>query len=376
MNYYNKCRACDSENIRPWLKLPDSPVANALYTEPNQDKFSLELNYCENCGHLQLTSAPDPEGVFATYKYRSGVSTTFQKHFTEYAKIVSEKHRGNDLLEIGSNDGYLLKKFKDIGWNVIGVEPSEYLEQDHNDKLVPVHKDFFTIDFVKKYWYENRFDVICANNVLAHIPNILDLLEGVALALRPGGLLVAECGHQKGITSGTYLDNVYHEHLDYYTPYSFSKLLERVGLKVKQVEEIAMHGVSFRAYAYKEDGQSDIIREDIDMLLSSKSVSESIDYRKATMQNLLQNRRFIAYGSAAKAVTSLYTLNLIEYLDGIVDDNELKQNCYFPGTSHLIKSSSSLNGEELILVTAWNVFDDIKNKLVENGHRGEIICMQ
>ena len=375
MNHYNECRACGSTDIKQWLKLPDSPIANALFAEANNSRYTLELNFCENCGHMQLSSAPEPEGVFSTYKYRSGVSATFRNHFDAYASKVNSMIRGNELLEIGSNDAYLLSKFKAQGWNVIGVEPSENLVEDHSEKLVPLHKEFFSTDFVKKYMYQNRFDVVCANNVLAHIPNILDLMQGIYDCLRPGGLLVAECGDQKGITGGQYLDNVYHEHLDYYTPYSFSKLCERVGLKVKEVEEIGMHGVSFRAYVYKEEGPSALSKESTDMLGLANSVQQKIETRKETINNLLNNRQFIAYGSAAKAVTSLYTLGIIDKLIGVVDDNPLKQNCYFPGTEILIRGSDSLVGDELIVVTAWNVFEDIKAKLLEKGHSGEIICM-
>ena len=123
MNHYNECRACGSTDIKQWLKLPDSPIANALFAEANNSRYTLELNFCENCGHMQLSSAPEPEGVFSTYKYRSGVSATFRNHFDAYASKVNSMIRGNELLEIGSNDAYLLSKFKAQGWNVIGVEP-------------------------------------------------------------------------------------------------------------------------------------------------------------------------------------------------------------------------------------------------------------
>lgn len=375
MNEYKNCRACGNQNLSQWLKLPDSPVANALYGESNTNRYPLELLYCESCNHIQLSGAPEPEGVFSTYKYRSGVSATFRNHFDEYAETINNKVRGGDLLEIGSNDAYLLGKFKRQGWNVVGVEPSENLIEDHSKNLVPLHQEFFSTEFIKKYMYQNRFDVVCANNVLAHIPNILDLMQGIYDCLRPGGLLVAECGHQNGITSGQFLDNVYHEHLDYFSPYSFAKLCERVGLKVKEIEEISMHGSSFRAYVYKEEGQCEIVMDNKNMLELANSVQQSIETRKTNIRNLLQDRQFIAYGSAAKAVTSLYTLDIIDKLTGVVDDNPLKQNCYFPGTEIIIKSSETLNGNELILVTAWNVFEDIKTKLENKGHTGEIICM-
>lgn len=376
MNKYNKCRCCNSKNIKPWLSLPDSPIANALYSEPNDQRYELKLNYCLDCGHLQLESAPEPEGVFKDYKYRSGVSAIFRKHFDKYAKTVANKVSGKLVLEIGSNDGYLLSKFKELGWDVVGVEPSSYLVEEHKKYDIPLFVEFFTSSFAQTNSFKNKCDLICANNVLAHIPDSYDIMKGIYACLKPGGVLIAECGHQSGITTGKYLDNVYHEHLDYYTPYSFAKLCERAGLKVKEIEKIDMHGVSFRAYVYKEKGKSELPFEQEDLPALALKVSKHIESRKAKMNKLLKDRKFVAYGSAAKAVTSLYTLGLINQVETVIDDNELKQNCYFPGTSILIKPSSTLKGDELIVVTAWNVFKDIKKKLVDNGHTGEIICMQ
>lgn len=379
---YNKCRACDSSMIEPWLSLPSSPVANALFDTPNFYRYPLELENCSECGHLQLSGAPDPDHVFATYKYRSGVSASFKKHFKEYANDILTKYGfGVDgrVLEIGSNDGYLLEEFKKHNCRVYGVEPSENLIEDHNEKGIPVVTGFFTEEMVNKYNWIGYFDYVCANNVLAHIPDTFDVLKGVAKSLRIGGKLVAECGDQEGIVSGKYLDNVYHEHIDYYSPYSFAKLLQRVNLKVISVQKINTHGVSFRIVAEKvlPNVFVDIKKEKINWKQAKDSVEKLIDEREEKMKSLLGDREFVAYGAAAKAVTALYTLNLVnKQLVGVVDDNELKQGHYFPGTEILITSPEKLDKNALVLVTAWNVFDDIKAKLVERGHTGEIICMQ
>jgi len=380
MKLYNNCRCCDNAKLTTWLSLPQSPVANALFVEPNYERYPLDLNYCYNCGHLQLAGAPDPDGVFSEYRYRSGVSNSFKKHFKQYASEVDALFAGNttkSVLEIGSNDGYLLEQFKELGWSTIGVEPSEYLIEDHAAKGVDLVTGFFSTSLVQEKGWTGKFDLICANNVLAHIPDMLDVVKGISQALVPGGTLVVECGDQSGIISGKYLDNVYHEHIDYYSPYSFSKLLERVGMTVVNVEKMDTHGVSFRLTAKNLVADNTLTFAPLDMDSALHSVISGIAARQEKMSALINGRPFVAYGAAAKAVTALYTLNMVdEKLVGVVDDNELKQNCYFPGTNIMITSPAELDKNALVVITAWNVYEDIKNKLVERGHTGEILCMQ
>ena len=379
---YDNCRACGSKALFPWLALPNSPVANALFEKPDFYRHPLELKGCLECGHLQLAAAPDPDGVFATYKYKSGVSASFRKHFKEYAADIVNKYGfGVDgrVLEIGSNDGYLLEEFKKQNCRVTGVEPSEHMLQEHNDKGIPVVIGFFTSEMVDNYKWNSYFDYVCANNVLAHIPNTLDVVNGITKALRIGGKLVVECGDQEGIINGKFLDNVYHEHIDYYSSYSFAKLLQRANLKVISVQRVNTHGISFRLIAEKvlPIVNVELPRPKINWEQSKKDVEKLISDREDKMKALIGDRQFFAYGAAAKAVTALYTLSMINnQLIGVVDDNELKQGYYFPGTDVLIKHPETMPKDALVVVTAWNVFDDIKAKLVERGHTGEIICMQ
>ena len=375
---YTKCRCCDNPALKKWISLPSSPVANALFDQPNFDKFPLDLNFCTNCSHLQLESAPDPDSVFSKYRYRSGISKSFQKHFSEYAKEIVQLEGPGKVLEIGSNDGYLLEKFKDLNCEVMGVEPSEFLRPDHIKRGINVNTGFFSLEMVTANNWENTFDIVCANNVLAHIPDTFGVLSAACMALKPNGILVAECGDQQGILDGSCLDNVYHEHIDYYSPYSFATLAQRANLVVESVEEIKSHGISFRIIARKIDGEHTVAFRRTDLSRHKHIVLAGIESRKIRVQEKLKTRKFIAYGAAAKAVTSLYTLGLANKaagLVGVVDDNELKQGCYFPGTDIEIKNPSSLDKNAIVLVTAWNVFDDIKEKLISRGHAGEIICI-
>lgn len=377
---YKFCRCCGNSDLGHFLSLPASPVANALLDSPDYRKYPLDLNYCFNCGHLQLAAAPDPDIVFSSYRYKSAVSSSLRNHFDEYVNTAVTKYNLNqetNILEIGSNDGYLLSKFKEKGCKVFGVEPSEHLSYDYAVMDIPLHKGFFTTTLVKENQWQNKFEVVCANNVLAHIPDTSDVIAGISMSLKENGILIVECGHRDAILSGQYLDNVYHEHIDYYSPHSFGVLLSRNGLSVESFETINSHGLSFRLVARKSviPTLTKFFPEDI---ASRKIQVESvIKNRKQKMDSIISGRPFVAYGAAAKAVTSLYMLDLVsESLIGVYDDNELKQGFYFPGTDIVIESPAGIPSHALVIVTAWNFFDEIKSKLIANGHKGEIVCMQ
>lgn len=373
---YSACRCCDSEELVEWLRLPDSPVANALCDVKNSDKYPLSLKACLQCGHLQLVAVPDSTPVFIDYRYRSGISNSFQEHFKKYAADIVEAHGAGSVLEVGSNDGFLLQQFSRLGCDVVGVEPSVHLRKDHNDKGVNVVTDFISPELIEKHSWSEAFDIVCANNVLAHLPDNYSVMKSISAALRPGGVLIAECGDQAGIFSGQYLDNVYHEHIDYYSPYSFSVLAARVGLLVENEIAVNTHGISFRVTARKVSGVQKILRDIVDLDKTRKQVLEGIQVRRNRVLSELNGRKFIAYGAAAKAVTSLFTLDLVgEGLVGVVDDNELKQGLYFPGTSLIIGDPKRIDHDAVILVAAWNVFKDIKANLLSRGHKGEILCL-
>ena len=380
MFQYKSCRCCSNDKLTPWLSLPDSPVANALFDSPNYDKYPLDLNYCDQCGHLQLAAAPDPDKVFATYRYKSAVSKSFRNHFAALANYAYEKFslsNTSNVLEIGSNDGYLLLQFKNKGCQVQGVEPSEYLTSEYREHDMPLVNGFFSSSLVSNSGWSSKFDLVCANNVLAHIPNTDDVIKGISNALKEGGVLMVECGHRDAILQGTHLDNVYHEHIDYYSPHSFGTLLSRHGLGVEEVETINSHGLSFRLIARKSTKPSITNFQSEDILQRQEQVRNYIKQRKTKMDSILLGRPFVAYGAAAKAVTSLYMLDLVSTdLFGVYDDNELKQGFYFPGTDIVIESPSKMNKDCLVLVTAWNFYEEIRAKLIERGHKGEIVCMQ
>ena len=370
-----KCRCCNSQDIKLWLDFKHTPIANLITTKPIFDKYPLSLYYCELCGHLQLLEVPDPTGVFVDYRYMSGVSSTFRTHFSELAQSIVEKYGKGSILEIGSNDAFLLNEFKKNGCSVLGIEPSIHLNKFYSEYAIPLINNFFTSDIIAEYKLNNKFDIICANNVMAHVPDSFELISNISKALKDDGILIAECGDQIGILNGVNCDNVYHEHIDYYSPYSFSKLAERANLYVHDVVPIKTHGTSFRIICKKINSNYKFNDSLCNFNHASNYVLNLFEQRREKILKLTNGEKFIAYGAAAKSVTSLYSLDLIDYLKGVVDDNHLKQGTYFPGTSILIENSNNLDKEATILVTAWNLYDEIKSKLLKNHHTGKIVCM-
>ncbi len=359
-----------------WLRLPDSPVANALCKVQYSQKYPLSLKACLNCGHLQLAAVPDSAPVFVDYRYKSGISHSFKEHFKTYADDIVKAYGVGRVLEVGSNDGFLLQQFAKLKCVVVGVEPSVHLREDHEKKGVKVVTDFLSPELIKNHGWSDSFDIVCANNVLAHLPDSYSVMKAISDALKPGGILVAECGDQAGIFSGEYLDNVYHEHIDYYSPHSLSVLAARVGLLVEKVTLVNTHGLSFRVIAKKVTGESKIHRNIVDLDQTRAQVLQGIRARRNRVLSELGGRKFVAYGAAAKAVTSLFTLDLVgEGLMGVVDDNQLKQGLFFPGTNLIIADPNTIDTDVVILVAAWNVFADIKANLLSRGHKGEILCL-
>lgn len=368
---HNVCRCCGSEALDTWLHLSELPITNNLSYDPDLSKFPLELKHCLQCNHLQLASSPNLDDVFLNYRHKTSISNFTKAHFQKYADTITSRYNSSGVvLDIGSNDGYLLQQFKNKKWIVYGVEPSRYLKRDHVENRIPIYTDFFSTKLVDNNEWRNYFDVICVNNTLERISDTHDFLEAISMALKPDGLLVIESLHQEGIFSAKYLDNVSHECIDYYSSQSFAALCQRNNLIIEDMEKLDIHGVSFRAYLKKGQGQSNLSFSRTNILDFS-----DIENRRNEITQKINNRKFIVYGAGAKAVNSLHTLNLINNIFGVVDDDELKQGCFFPGTNIMITQPENMNKSALVLVTAWNLYEDIRSKLISFGHSGEILCI-
>lgn len=377
------CRLC-SGVVETKLKLPDTPLANELEevgSEPSTERFPLELRQCVACGHVQLGHVVDQKRLFGDYAYASGVSASFRAHFAEYAQTVSSMMSGPGLVvEIGSNDGTLLAAFESHGHRVIGVEPSARLTSP-----VETIRAFFTPELAATIRLSAAADCIVANNVLAHIDDLDEVMRGVKILLRPDGLFVFEVQYLPAMIQRGTFDMIYHEHLDYHHVETLLRFLRKHDFALLDVERVNTHGGSIRCIAKRDCELSTMTPRLCRMLAlegmhppDPRRIERTIERARESFLALSENvgGSVAGYGAPAKLTTLTYALGgLLRHVEFVVDDNPLKQGRLTPG-----KRWPILPVEELVkrqprycVLFAWNVADDCIKRARAAGYTGEFI---
>lgn len=374
------CRLCGSAALAPALTLTPTPPANAFVPAPvEQECFPLEVRVCESCGHAQLGHVVDAELLFSDYRYVSGTSPVFRKHFEDYAKAASERvslRPGQLVCEIGSNDGTLLKCFPDS--RTLGVEPAVEIAREANESGISTINEFFSKQLANGIRGDHGLaTLIFANNVMAHIDDLGSVLGGVKALLAPDGLFVIEVQYLGDLLRDGLFDMIYFEHVDYHAVSPLVPFFLSHGLQLVDVEHVGTHGGSIRCYVSHEHGEGDPQTSNIDKFCRSESESglltvrpwkalqEKIDKRKQELRDLLtglkaDGRTIVGYGAPAKLTTLLYTFEIgPDILDYVVDDSPLKIGLYTPGLHIPVRSPAVLyedeaNRPDAILVCAWN----------------------
>ena len=380
------CRLCGEQNLVKVLSFPSTPPANQFVGSEklgeHQNVFPLDVWLCESCGHAQLVDVVDPDILFKDYVYVSGTSKVFVEHFRKYAESVVSYYnikKGSRVLDIGSNDGTLLRHFKNQGMEVLGIDPALKISQEASRSGIPTLTGFFSTSVAKEIkTTHGEFHVITANNVLAHIADLEEVNSGVEILLCDGGILVFEVSYLDDVISKNLFDTIYHEHLDYHSITPLLGFLERNNMSIIDAERVSSHGGSIRIYARKSIADKRMTSRLVELLeieqtkkLMSKSTfdhySNSIQALCEDLTQLLaslkaQGKRIAGYGAPAKATTLMYRMGLssstIEY---IVDDSPLKQNLFSPGLHIPIVSSQILCDDppDYLLILAWNFADSI-----------------
>jgi len=361
-----KCLACDSENLEPSLNLGNQPLANEFLDAPDapQDSFPLAVNLCQDCLHLQLTYFIDPDKMFKNYLYVSGTSETYRRYLADFARDV---YTGGCVLDIGSNDGTQLDAFKALGAETWGVDPAENLFATSSSKGHTVHLGYFD----DSYEPGVLFDIINAQNVFAHNRNPLDFLLNVKRLLKPGGRVYIQTSQADMVRNGEF-DTIYHEHINFFNPWSMKKLVERSGLVLLDVKKTPIHGTSFMFVLGFEGTPAKVVKEDksVYILWERKCRALVERVRRAT-----KDKRVIAYGAAAKGNTFLNFVGMRP--EAIIDDNPLKQGKFSPGQRSPIVSKEylkTIEGPVTFLPLAWNLFDEIKKQITEiRGNQDEFV---
>ncbi len=374
-----KCAICDSTDLHTVLNYGEVPLAGFFPKKEELDsipKYPLQLVVCGNCFLMQTDSVIDADHLFKDYRYLSSVS--LQKHFNEYSKYLIENFKltkESIVVEIGSNDGVLQKPMMDAGIVVYGFEPSDNVSKMAMDKGCAVINDYFNDEQVKHYFKENTVDLITASNSFAHIDDIKSVVRGINYALKKDGHFIFEVHYGKNIIDGMQFDNVYHEHIYYYTISALEVLFQKHHMTIVDVKEISLHSGSIRVtvanddllYFCKypnEDGFKDLSYYQ-DYGIKVKDHCASI----LSMINELKNRglKIAGYGASGRANLLCNYMGIDDkWIDYIVDESPERYN-RFINNIPIVNSDKLDLSTDIILIFAWNYSKMIIKKLEERG---------
>ena len=379
--YKFECRSCGNTDLKRVVSLGYQPLANNLINKKDEkhDLYPLEVNYCKKCHNCQLSVAVDPKKMFSNYLYTSSTSKVFRKHFIDAAKKYSKELKLNKkksyIIDVGSNDGVALQPFLNLGFKkVLGVEPAKNLAKLANKKKIKTFNGFLEKKNLKKI--KKNADLILASNVFAHSDKLKEMAECMLSLLSKKGTIIIEVQYLMNTLKDLTFDNIYHEHYNYWSLTSLVYFFNQFQAKVFRSEKVNTHGGSIRIYVKKdkkakiEQSVKKMLKEEeiygIKKFKTYQKFGEKVyeirdNVRKNIKKLKEKNNQIIGYGAPAKATTALNFFGISEEIDFIVEDNELKHKKFIPGVKIPIKNKSSIkNKKNILLVLAWNFYDDIK----------------
>ncbi len=381
------CRSCAATELLPILDLGKTPLANALLTaeqiNQSEEEFPLELFLCRKCTLVQIAETVPPEKLFREYFYLSSFSDTMLRHAAALAAELVEArklHAGSLVVEVASNDGYLLQYYQKAGVPVLGIEPAENIATiARTERGVNTISEFFGAGLAAKLAGEGqRADVIHANNVLAHVADLNGFVSGLGLLLKDEGIAVIEVPYVKEMIDNTEFDTIYHEHLCYFSLTALDHLFRQHGLSIDDIKRLPLHGGTLRVYARKLSSNERSLSNSVEELKASEAewVDDPAFYRgfgarveglRTELLALLnrlksEGKRVAVYGASAKGSTLLNYFGLgKETLDFVVDRSTIKQGRYTPGTHLPIHAPGKLVEEvpDYVLLLTWNFAEEI-----------------
>ena len=383
-----KCRFCKSALTNIFLDLGMSPMANSFLKSTELDTkephYPLCSYVCSNCFLVQLDEFEKPQEIFSNYAYFSSFSTTWLDHVEEFVnqlinqfKIDKEKH----VIEIASNDGYLLQHFKKKDIPILGIEPAKNIASYAESKGIPTINKFFGVDTAKELAQNGqKADFLIAFNVMPHVPNLNDFVNGLKMLLNPDGILIIQfSAYLLKLIELNEFDMIYHEHFSYFSLGTLKKIFSELKLKIFDVEELSIHGGSLRLYIIHEENNSYQKSTRVDQLLEKEKqfgLLETSTYDNFTknIQNVKQNicnffvearkenKKIVCYGAPAKGNTLLNFCGIgKDFIEYTVDKNPHKQELFLPGTHIPIYSPEKVlsTKPDYLLILPWNLKDEI-----------------
>ena len=384
------CRHCSTILIHTFLDLGYAPPSNSYLSKDELDKpeiyYPLKVFVCDKCWLVQTKDYVDVEKLFSSkYAYTSSTSSGWLTHAKDYTnKIKHEFNLNKDsfVIEVASNDGYLLKNFVKAGIPCLGIEPTESTAVLAEKKGISVLRKFFGKTLGKKLAIEGKkADLIIGNNVYAHVPDINDFTKGLKLVLKPGGVITLEFPHLMRLIEHTQFDTIYHEHFSYLSLYTVNKIFKKEGLKILDVEEIETHGGSLRIYGcHKDDPRK--TKKSVKLLLKEEKLQglqklktyQDFQLHANRVKNQLLNflieqknngKKIVGYGAAAKGNTLLNYAGIKSDLLPVVYDGAItKQGRFMPGSHIPILSPKYLNHTkpDYVLILPWNIAKEVRKQ--------------
>jgi SAM-dependent methyltransferase len=389
------CRSCGSTALKSVIDLGVTPLANGLLDPADagrpEPRFPLKVVFCEDCALVQITETVPPADLFSAYVYFSSFSDTAVASARAIAeRLVAEKRLGarSRVIEIASNDGYLLRHYRDLGVPVLGVEPAANIAAHAAAAGIPTRTAFFGRDEAIRMAAEGlKADVIHANNVLAHVPDLNGFVAGIATILNPDGVASIEFPYLRDLIEHMEFDTIYHEHVFYFSALALVPVLERHGLMPVDVERIPIHGGSLRLFV-GHAGQptrpsvaallADERRIGLDRHAHFASFASRVDRLREELTRLLarlksEGRSIAAYGASAKGATLLNTFGIGgDTLAFVADRSSVKQGKLTPGTHLPIVPPEAVLEQrpDYLLLLTWNFAEEILKQLSEYRARG------
>ena len=384
-----QCRFCKTELEHVFIDLVNSPASNSFLTKEQLNEpevfYPLKVYTCHHCFLVQVDEFKKSDAIFnSDYVYFSSYSTSWLQHAKNYTDMMIERfgfNEGSQVIEIASNDGYLLQYFKEKNIPVIGIEPTANTAEVAMGKGIKTIIEFFGVELADRlanHW-DVKADLLLGNNVLAHVPDIVDFVSGMKIILSDTGVITMEFPHLMQLVDNNQFDTIYHEHFSYLSFHTVSQIFESVGLELFDVDELPTHGGSLRIYAKHREDTSKSVAQSVKTLLDkelAKGVA-SIGYYQNFQQKALQvkldltsflieqkrkGKIVAAYGAAAKGNTLLnYCGVKNDLIAFVVDANPNKQNKWLPASHIPVMNEDYLkeNKPDYVLILPWNLRDEI-----------------
>lgn len=392
------CRGCGSKILELIFSLNPSPIGDAYVPidkiRLEQPSYPIDLYMCNECGLAQLSDVIDPDILYGEYIYTTTSSVLLSDHFLEYSKMVIEKCKiikGSLVIDIGSNDGTLLKHFKQQGMKVIGVEPAVRIAAQATAAGIHSIDEFFTLNLAKKIVtkYGNA-NLITANNVFANIDDLISWIRSIDELLAIDGVFIFESYYLLDLLNNMVFDFIYHEHLSSFSVKPIEALFKRLGFELFSVERVSTKGGSLRYFIQRFNGPLKVDKSVTEMLRLEEekglykketytTYSSKINKIKNATKEFLVNAKkegksIAGFGASVTGTTLIYHFEIGEYIDYLVDDNPAKQGLFSPGLHIPVYPTSEIYNRrpDYVLLLAWRFADSIikKNRsyINDGGH--------